>query len=72
MREFPDQRDDKADLRAQLVAARSDLVGQLAALEAPATVAGKPGLGPPDNGAIVATLKAQIREIDDALDDLDP
>ena len=59
-------------LRAQLMAARQNLRRQLAMLEAPTTLAGKPGLGPPDNSAIVAKLKSQLGEIEDALSELEP
>jgi len=57
-------------LRDQLIEAKRNLGRQLAILEGPATVAGKPGMRPPDNRSLIASLQAQLREIDDALANL--
>lgn len=57
-------------LREQLLKAKRSLDRQLEVLQSPATPGGL-GLRPPDNRAIIAELRSQLREIDEALADLE-
>jgi hypothetical protein len=56
-------------LREELVEARKNLGRQLEVLQSPATVAGN--LAPPNNRALVAGLQEQIRQINEAIANLD-
>jgi hypothetical protein len=58
-------------LREELVEARKNLRRQLELLQSPATIAGNPGLAPPDNRALVAELEDQLRQINEAIANLD-
>jgi hypothetical protein len=57
-------------LREQLIGARKDLSRQLEILQSPATVTGKGGLDSPDNRGLIADLQRQLREINEAIDNL--
>jgi len=57
-------------LREQLIGARNDLSRQLEILQSPATVTGKGGLDSPDNRGLIADLQRQLREINEAIDNL--
>lgn len=61
---MPHERDS---LREQLMLAKRNLSRQLEVLQSPTTLAGNPGLRPPDNRTVIAKLQAQLREIDEAL-----
>jgi hypothetical protein len=57
-------------LREQLIGARTNLSRQLEILQTPTTVTGKGGLDSPDNRGLIADLQRQLREINEAIDNL--
>jgi hypothetical protein len=58
-------------LREQLIGARRNLIRLLEILQAPATVTGKGGLVPPDNRGLIADVERQLREINEAIANLE-
>ena len=62
--------DERDSLRDELTKAKRDLGRQLEILQSPAVPAGIFALRPPDNRAVIATLQAQLREIEEALANL--
>jgi hypothetical protein len=61
---------DQKPLRAQLTEARDTLRRELEILQSPST----PGVvgGGPDNRAMIASLEAELRELTEALANLEP
>jgi len=57
-------------LRGQLLEAKRNLTRQLEIMQSPATVTGN--VVPPDNRALISDLQSQLREINDAIANLDP
>jgi hypothetical protein len=57
------------DLREQLLEAKRNLTRQLEVLQSPATVTGN--VVPPDNRALITELQGQLREIKEAIANLD-